>query len=55
MSALLIAFPGPSGRVTLRGDRATAPFQHISNFGFSFFVSINSANVGLISGLSAVS
>src|SRR6266852_9538193 len=44
-------FPNPLGHRAKCRDRATAPFQHISNFGFSIFVSTNSANVGLISGL----
>src|SRR6266404_2685885 len=48
-------FPAPWGHRAKCRDRATAPFQHISNFGFSIFVSTNSANAGLISDLSAVS
>ena len=30
--------PGPLGHVTLRGDRATAPLQHICNFRFRGFL-----------------
>jgi pimeloyl-ACP methyl ester carboxylesterase len=50
-----VVFRVPVGAQSKCRDRATVPFQHISNFGFSMFVSTNSANVGLISGLSAVS
>ena len=32
------AFPGPSGSIDNRGDRATAPIEHIWNFSFSSFV-----------------
>ena len=37
--------PGPPERRTLRGDRATAPVQHIPNFRFSNFVSKHSAQM----------